>query len=611
MALPLKSPKKQTKVQENISRFLDIISPTSLEFHSQQVTMGEQFQRVLVVIDYPPQVNAAWLARIAGLEGVICSIHAVPTGSDQLIDEITVSMGELQARMQNEGNQVVIQRSEEAYELAKALLKKIDQDQQSVFYITVVIVVTANDQTSLDKRVRRVSSALAASGMRGRPLMFRQEEALLSAGPWGILHKDVEEVGFRNVPSESLSAAFPFSFSGLNDGSGVLLGKDKSGGIVLLDIWKREGSRNNSNVTVTGSPGKGKSTTVKKIILNEYGRGSKVIYIDPERECKEMCEKIGGAWIDCGGGSRGRINPLQVRVVALDDDEEDEDRLFPDEVVKQGPLALHFQTLRTFFNLYLKGLTKIQLARLEEALEEVYRNFDITWNTDPSTIANDKWPIMKDLHEELLSRAEKDKDKWDDLATLIRSAAIGADSAIFGGHTTIKADSDFIVLDIHRLLESDQEIRSAQYFNVLGWAWNEISVNRWEEVILAIDEGYLLVDPEIPQAIMTVRNISKRIRKYSGGLMFITHNFVDLLHETVRRYGQALIDNPTYKVLMGQGDKEVEDLTKLMKLTEKEIEILTDGKQREAILVAGNRRLHIEVVADQFELELIGKGGGR
>lgn len=98
--------------------------------------------------------------------------------------------------------------------------------------------------------------------------------------------------------------------------------------------------------------------------MKEFASGTKIIIIDPEREYKDLCNNLGGDWIDCGGGSKGRINPLQVRSVPLDDDDE-EHRLYSEEDISKGALGLHFQFLRTFFRLYLKELTKIQRGLLK------------------------------------------------------------------------------------------------------------------------------------------------------------------------------------------------------------------------------------------------------
>jgi len=43
----------------------------------------------------------------------------------------------------------------------------------------------------------------------------------------------------------------------------------------------------------------------------------------------------------------------------------------------------------------------------------------------------------------------------------------------------------------------------------------------------------------------------KRARKYEAGLVTIFHSVVDVLDPSIKMYGQALLDTPAYKVLMG------------------------------------------------------------
>lgn len=604
---------KRITCKPRVSGLLDILAPAALDFAPRHMIFNDQYARVIAIVDYPPRVQPAWISKIANMPGVTASIHMHPTDPYELVQSINKSIGELLGRINNGGSPLVIQRAEQQYKDAMELLRKIDQEQQNVFYFACLLMLAASDLDTLDKRTRSVESSLAASGMRGRTVMFRQEDALKAAGPYAILPDCIHQICVRNMPSESVAAAFPFTDSGINDLSGFILGRDKRGGIILIDIWKRGGDRTNSNFTVLGKPGVGKSTAVKKVLLNEYARGTKVIIIDPEREYGNICREVNGDLIDCGGGVKGKINPLQVKLVPLDDLDDEEEVLYTQEATKKGSLSLHLQTLRTFFKLYIRELTDIDLALLEEILEELYFSFNIQWDTDPESIPNDKWPIMSDLYNLVKQKAAIDtqwKPNYEKLSVLLRRAAKGADSSLWNGATTIKADSDFVVLDINSLQESDEVIKRAQYFNVLTWAWNEIVRDRSEKKILAVDEVYLLIDTNNPQTLQFLRNTSKRIRKYMGSLMVISQNVVDFLDPAVKRYGQALLDNPCFKLIMGQGEKDLEALSKLMNLSESEIEMLSKGKRGEALLVAGSKRVHAMVELTDFEPDIFGKGGG-
>ncbi|WP_019123862.1 VirB4 family type IV secretion system protein [Brevibacillus massiliensis] len=587
--------------------FLDLISPAALKFEEKRVAVGDQYQQILVIVDYPEQVEAAWLSRVAKLPGVVCSVHIESTSSLELLDHLKVTMGELQGKLIQGGNPYSLMMTEKKFNHAKELVKKITDEQQNVFFVTVVLAVTAPDEKTLRSRVKSVEQTLAGIQLRVRTAMYCQEDGYKAVGPWVTLPQSIRDMGARNMPCETVAGAFPFTASNLNDGRGILLGSDRSEGVVLLDIWKREGSRTNSNTLITGRPGVGKSTTVKKIMYNEYGQGKKVIMIDPEREYRDLCQYVKGNWINCGGGSGGRINPLQVRMVPLDDEDE--------EAIEKGaaeyrPLAHHFQTLRTFFSMYLQDMGGEDQARLEMALEEVYHRNNITWTIRPEDVPNDSWPHIGHLYE-WVEQKKREAPEWERLALRLRSAAKGADSALWAGHSTILDDAEFTVLDIKNLMDGSQNVIAAQYYNILTWSWNEISLNRLEQILLGMDEGYLIADPKAPDALRTVRNISKRIRKYGGGLLFITHNFEDLLNEAVRLYGQALIDNPTYKIIMPQGEKDIQLLTPLLNLSEQEVELLEKGSRGDALLIAGNRRLYVKIEATAEELEIFGSAGGR
>ena len=168
----------------------------------------------------------------------------------------------------------MVQRAEEQLEHAKTLLKKFDQEQQQVFYFTCVLMILADELDQLKRRGKRVEAALAGAGMRGRSLLFRQEDGLKAVAPWADLPSEVSVMGKRNMPSETVAASFPFTSSGIKDGEGINVGRDKDGGVILVDIWRRGGDRTNTNFFVVGKPGVGKSTLVKKSWPMHTARGA-------------------------------------------------------------------------------------------------------------------------------------------------------------------------------------------------------------------------------------------------------------------------------------------------------------------------------------------------
>lgn len=587
------------------SGLLDALAPQAINFQSNVLQFGDLEGRLLVITDYPPAVGTAWLSRVTQIPGVTSSLHITPTNSTDLIESINKAIGEYTARLEQGGNALIKQRTEQALIDAETLLKKIDLEQQNVFYMTVILFITATDRETLNRRTRQVEASLAAAGMRGRTLLFRQEQGLKSLGPWMELQPELFSVGGRNMPVETVAASFPFVSGGINDASGVMLGRDQAGGIVVIDIWRRGGDRTNSNWTILGKPGTGKSYTAKMLLLREYAQGAKIIIIDPEREYRQMCRSIGGTWINVAGG-QGRINPLQIRSLPIDKDEDDEEQSFFNA---QSPLGLHLQILRTFFSLYLRDLTDVERAILEDALIDIYKKKNIDNDTDPKNISPEQWPLMSDLYEYILEQERKQPELYQRLAILLRRPAKGADAALWNGPTTALPDSDFIVLDVHELQNADDSVRRTQYFNVLSYAWNLIEQDRESKVILFVDEAWMLADDQTPQALAFLRDTSKRIRKYMGSLMVASQNIIDFLDPAVARHGQAILDNPAYKLLLAQGDKDLMALTQMMNLTEAEAELLQSAKRGEGLLVAGNQRIHIKVEAAPYETGYLTGGG--
>lgn len=604
---------------------LNVISPSAIDHDRSHLNISENVGRVVAISRYAASVDYGWLSSIANLESTMTVIEYRYTTPDRIIASLNKKISELKENRDSAKKESERQVYENAIESLSNLINKIAVRGEPVGYVNILLYITAINEIELEARIRRIQAILSVSGCNIKTLVFRQLEAFKPISPYGIPnYQRVSNVGERAMPISTLLGGFPSASSVLFDEQGFYFGKTQNDKLVILNQWIRSRDRTNSNWFVTGVPGVGKSSALKKMYLAEYWQGTKIILFDPEKEYVDIAshETVKGSIIDCNGGIEGRINPLQVRAsckIEKEDIEKDNnDEYFIFEEDNGSELALFIQQLRLFFASYFSKenyTTEIKTI-LERCLIELYKKFGITWDTDVSKLSNEDFPIMSDLYDYIKECAEKEKDEYykkilGKLVLLIEPAAYGADKFIWNGYTTLNPNSDFIDLDVSKLLEVDDNVKRAQFCNLITWAWHQMSRDRNEKVIFGIDEGHLFVDPDYPDVLKYIKNLAKRGRKYECSLMFITHSVVDVLDPAVKRYGQAIIDTACYKFLMGTDGKNLEETRKLFNLSEKEVLVLSSMTRGRGILIAGKKRLDLRVDIPEEILDIFGSAGGR
>lgn len=618
--------KETSDLNEHI---LNIITPSGIDYDSTHANIGENVGKIYCISRYPAEnIKYGWLAALCQLEGTITSIEFRRTDADNLIDVYNKKIAQLKGDRTTAKVESDKQLIDKAIKDLEGLIQKIAVQKEPVGYVNIMLYIRHTDGRMLEDRIKRVSGAVAVAQCKLLNLKYKQLQAMKCMAPYGIPSQQVARMGERNMPISTFLGGFPMANAGINDPGGYWLGRtSRTNRVVILNQWIRSNDRVNSNWFISGLPGSGKSTAIKKIQTCEYSFGTKIITLDPEEEYVDLAAHpdINGDVIDCAGGSTGRINPLQVRYSPriteddLNDGENLNDYMVYGEEMGISDLALHIQNLRVFFKLYFGAESfdaGIKTA-LEECIIEVYRDFHITWDTEIAFLQPEDYPVIRDLYDKVEEKSKKPdlsqykQSVYDRLKDLLYSIAYGADQFIWNGPTTINPQSDFIVLNCSKLLELDENVKRAQFFNLTSWAWHEMSKDRSQKVIFGIDEGYLFVDPDYPDLMKFVRNVSKRDRKYEAGLMFITHSAVDVLDPAVKRFGQAIIDNSCYRFIMGTDGKNLQETVDLFNLTEGEQTILASKSRGVGILFAGSVRLDMRLEVSNEMLEMFGKRGGR
>lgn len=86
------------------------------------------------------------------------------------------------------------------------------------------------------------------------------------------------------------------------DPNGFYLGRDRYGSNIIVDFDRRAEDKTNSNILILGNSGQGKSYLLKLILINLLEAGKNIICLDPEHEYEDLCNNLGGYFVDLMSG---------------------------------------------------------------------------------------------------------------------------------------------------------------------------------------------------------------------------------------------------------------------------------------------------------------------
>lgn len=535
-----------------------------------------------------------WLAKLTEDVGAIFSINIEPIDNAQLIEHLDARIRDATSLSKIAKNESIKQVREAEVKEASEIISRMINNNEVVSYLTIYICVSAQNEQDLISKCKEVERVVQKLKLKIRPITnFLLKSGFKAVAPFFTIQKDLTEYFKRNILTSTFTGGFLFNTNTFIDKNGYCFGINQNGGIIIFNIWKKDYDRTNSNMVIVGSSGSGKSLATKHIIYNELPR-TKLLIIDPEAEYTYLAKNLKGKIIECGGSNSGyTLNPLQVRI-----NKDDEENL--------NALAIHFQFLHTFFEILFPSLTDIEFSMLDKVLEELYLKFNITTSTDISKIKNTEFPLLEDLYYLLEDKNKEEyKPEYEKLLSLIRPISIGQASSLWNGYTDITVDTGLTVFNTKNMQEFQIQYKRAQYYNIMSFAWEIISKNKDEFDCLIADECHVLVDPNIPQTLEYVRNISKRARKYNSSIIVITQSIEDFLNEKIKLYGQSLLANSTYKLFFKMDGQDLRDVVKVFNLSKKEEELIYNAKRGECLLSAGNRKIFVNVKVPHKELQVI------
>ena len=587
------------------------IAPKGLEFKPGHFVISDKYACILTTVSYPKYVPVGFLSNLTSMSGIKVVIKHLPVPFSVITKMLNKEIADLKQRYADEHDKTMLERIRQDYESLESFIQQLAATQAKIWDFQMHIMITANSEEELINKKFQVKNYLEAMQLKAVPLRFEQEKVLKSILP--IYEKqDIEDRIGTPIPAPTIAAMYPFIFDSIKDpGLSTLLGVDFSGGVILFNQFlyqiKKEHNRNNANMILLGTSGSGKSTAAKILLRTHIRNNCQIVIIDPEGELEEMTQRYGGDFIDLGkGGEYGMVNPLEV---ILDADEEE---------LSQGlgytMLTRTLQTIKAFMKYYDPSIEEDVLNMFSEVVQETYQRFGVNFDTDFSKFTSEDYPTFKDVYAtikgRLASMTEKtqEKDTMEKLELKIRPI-VKELKYYFDGHTTISSDSNFIVFNIKELMNADENIRNALFFNILKYAWG-LTLDKSVNTVLMVDEAHVLISGKNTLGADFLAQIQRRARKYNTGTIIITQQPSDFSDPAVITQGKAIFDNASYYLVMGLKRQAVDDLGKLIDLNDNEKESIKGYSQGEALFVCGSRRMRINVVATEQELDSFGSGGG-
>ncbi len=587
------------------------LAPKGLSFSPSDFFISDKYATILTVVSYPKYISPGYLSTLTNMPGIKVVVKHIPVPFSTMSKMLNRQVADLRERYNQERDQTARERIRQDAESLEYFTSMLAGSQARIFDFQMHIMITADTKEDLELKKTNVKNYLDAMELRAISLRFEQEKVLKSILPI-FPRQDVEERIGTPIPSVTIAAMYPFIFDSIKDpGLSTLLGVDFSGGVILFNQFlykiRKENNRNNANMIILGTSGSGKSTAAKLMLRSHIRNGAQIVAIDPENEYEEITRTFGGDIIDIGkGGEYGMINPLEVIIDA--DDEE----------IKQGLgytiLTRTLQSLKAFMKYYDPSITEDVLTMFSEIVQDTYKRFGIDFNTDFSKFTSNDYPTFSDVYAtirgRLMSMTEQtqERDIMERLELKVRPITKEL-KFYFDGHTTISAESDFMVFNIKELMNSDSNVRNALFFNVLKYAWG-LCLDFSVDTILMVDEAHVLLGQNNVLGADFLAQVQRRARKYNTGTIIITQQPSDFSDPSVITQGKAIFDNASYYLIMGLRKQAVEDLSLLVDLNDNEKESIKRYSQGEALFVCGNRRMRINITATQDELDSFGTGGG-
>lgn len=561
-----------SKKRENETKLIELLKPSFVKNDFDSIQVNSTHNRVICAVGYPRSIKEGWLNSIISSDGDFdLSMHIEPSNIQTILSDLNRELVKQRSDMLAAEMKGIVNPSLKIqYDDTYKTLERLQLGEEKLFNLSLYVNARANSKDKLELLSKKIQSELNSMMIIPKTPYLKMQQALQSIIP---IQNDKLRIQ-RNIPSNALSACFPFTSSFLNlQEGGIVFGLNKENNIpIILDVYKLQ----NYSGLVLGTSGGGKSFFVKLYILRNLLKGVKTIIIDPQGEYKELCKTYGGQLVEISQESQTIINPLDLM-----------DRDFGDKML----------SLMDLFRIMCGELSEVQKNILDKAIIKIYYDKKInamdkeSWKNEP--------PIIKDLFNVLIKERETvsriEKMTYDALINRLRIYAEGSFSFL-NKQTNLDLQNNLIVFNI---AEMPNQVKPVMMFLVLDFVHKKMQKDR-QRKLLVVDEAWTLL--RFGQHANYLFELIKTSRKFGLGLVIITQEVNDLL---ASRAGKTILANTAWKLLLRQEPTVMKELVEKFNLNQEEQNFVLTADKGEGLLFAMNDHIPIKIIASKKEYKII------
>lgn len=589
-----------TKKDKIAPSFVSISNPKYLE-------IDKKYYSGLIIVDYNKENSEIIFKNIINENiNIRMSIFYEKKDTYKAIKELTYNIGNMSTETKETEEVDLVAYTKDD---AKYLRREMQINNEELYNLYTYIVVYAEDLNKLFFNLNKIQGILESNGLISKLANFREDEVFKSTLPIFYNPNIIKNAARRNILTSGIVSTYPFILSSVFDEKGIFLGKNNiNNSNIFFDRFDNLKYKN-SNMSIFGTSGSGKSFFVKLQILRQYLFGIKQFIIDPEREYDILCNNLNGQNIVLGPDSKSYINILEIRKNSIED--------------KSGYLSSKLLKLKSFFYLIFDDMTIEEYSILEKYIIKTYNKKGITFDDNSLHKKENKnqiqlnkvfkdsneMPILEDLYNEIaLASKEEDDQKERNILNSFKNKLevfVKGSLKFFNNYSNIEINNDLIVADIYSIGEENYKYAMFLFTELF---WDSIKEDRNEKKIIYIDEIWRIIGvTSNKETASFIYKIFKTIRKYGGGAVAITQDISDIFTLEEGNYGKSILNNSETKAIFNLEEENIKILEKNITLSEKEKVEIKNFKRGECLLFVSNTHILLNVTPSNFEKEILEK----